>query len=224
MSARPRAKRPHGQMRQSQLITTFGPGAMMDLPNYSVLIAGLDHWFPLGEEIAEPRLTEKLCRLLDVPSLQLRIPPPDPEDPMAPPTGITAWQFPEWFVTQDVNIAGGQTGIRSRMLVHRSDLDRGKFFDKDRKRRSVVPVRFVRACHTGHLGDIDWYAFVHHGQTECRQRLWLDEHGTSGDLSEVVVRCQCGQERSLIQAAKHQDRALGNCDGSRPWLGPYTKE
>jgi len=94
MSARPRAKRPHGQMRQSQLITTFGPGAMMDLPNDSVLIAGLDYWFPLGEEIVEPRLTEKLCRLLDVPSLQLRIPPPDQEEPMAPPTEITAWQFP----------------------------------------------------------------------------------------------------------------------------------
>jgi len=40
----PGAKRPHGQIRQSQLITTFGPGAMMDLPNYSVLIAGLDYW------------------------------------------------------------------------------------------------------------------------------------------------------------------------------------
>jgi hypothetical protein len=83
------------------------PWGVMDLPNYSVLIAGLDHWFPPSEEIAEPRLTEKLCRLLDVPSLPLHMPPPDQEDPMAPPSEITAWQFPEWFVTQDVNIAGG---------------------------------------------------------------------------------------------------------------------
>ena len=119
MSPRTRAKRPHGQMRQSQLITTFGPGAMMDLPNYSVLIAGLDHWFPTGEEIVEPRLTEKLCRLLEVPSLQLRIPPPDQEEPTAPPTGITAWQFPEWFITQDVNIVRNPLGVRSRLLVHR---------------------------------------------------------------------------------------------------------
>ena len=34
--------RPHGQIRQSQLITSFGPGAMMDLPDHSVLISGLD--------------------------------------------------------------------------------------------------------------------------------------------------------------------------------------
>jgi hypothetical protein len=32
-----RAKRPHGQIRQSQIITTFGPGAMLDLSKHSVL-------------------------------------------------------------------------------------------------------------------------------------------------------------------------------------------
>ncbi len=37
-------KRPHAQMRQSQLITTFGPGAMVDLPNHAVLIGGLEFW------------------------------------------------------------------------------------------------------------------------------------------------------------------------------------
>jgi len=42
MSRPARRKRPHGQIRQSQLITTFGPGAMLDLPNYSVLVAGLE--------------------------------------------------------------------------------------------------------------------------------------------------------------------------------------
>ena len=34
--------RPAGQIRQSQVITTFGPGAMVDLPEHSVLISGLD--------------------------------------------------------------------------------------------------------------------------------------------------------------------------------------
>ncbi len=28
----------------------------------------------------------------------------------------------------------------------------------------------------------------------------------------------------MVQAARHQDCALGHCDGSRPWLGPDTKE
>ena len=44
------------QLRASQVVTTFGPGAMVDLPDASVIIAGLDHWrddnghIPLIEE------------------------------------------------------------------------------------------------------------------------------------------------------------------------------
>lgn len=217
-------KRPHGQIRQSQLVTTFGPGSMLDLPNHSVLLAGLDYWFPLGEEISEPRLSDKLCRLLGVPSLRLRFPPRDPDDPHAPPTGLNAWQFPEWFITQDVSTDEDGTSVRSRRLVHRTELSRGKFIDHHRKRQSVVPVRFVRACRAGHIGDIDWYAYVHHGNTDCRRSLWIDERGTSGDLSEVFIRCECGLERSMAQAAKLSERALGNCNGSRPWLGQYSNE
>ena len=66
---RRRSPRPHGQIRQSQLITTFGPGAMVDLPNYSVLVSGLDHWTQGGEEISEPRLAEKLAVLLEIPRI-----------------------------------------------------------------------------------------------------------------------------------------------------------
>src|SRR5215213_5032204 len=114
---RPNA-RPHGQVRHSQVVTTFGPGALLDLHEQSVIVGGLDHWSGVGEEVHEPRLAEKLKRLLSLPSLKLYSPPPDNEDPTAPKTGITAWLFPEWFITQDVQRSGEGT-TRSRMLVHR---------------------------------------------------------------------------------------------------------
>ena len=224
MMKQKRAKRPPGQIRQSQVVTTFGPGAMLDLPNHSVLVAGLDYWSTGGDEIQEPRLVEKLKKLLDVTVLRLYTPPPDQEDPTAPPTGITGWQFPEWFITQDVQSTDPASTVRSRMLVHRLALTRGKFIDQNKKKRSVVPVRFVRACRCGHIGDIDWRQFVHSGPSECRRQLWMDERGTSGDLAEVWVRCECKAERNLGEAALMQTQALANCDGSRPWLGPYTKE
>ena len=31
-------------IRQSQLVTTYGPGSMIDLPDYSVMVSGLDEW------------------------------------------------------------------------------------------------------------------------------------------------------------------------------------
>lgn len=217
--------KPHGQIRQSQVVTSFGPGAMLDLPDHSVLVAGLEHWTPGGEEIHEPRLVEKLKRLLGLPSLKLLSPPPDQEDPTAAQTGITVWQFPEWFITQEViDDIQRADNIRSRMLVHRKALTRGKFIDDARKKCAVVPVRFVRACKCGHIGDIDWYVFVHGDPNECRRQLWIDERGTSGDLAEVWIRCECKAERSMGDASLWKTRSLGMCDGNRPWLGPYTRE
>ncbi len=217
-------KRPPGQLRQSQVITTFGPGAMLDLPNHSVLVGGLDYWTGRGDEIHEPRLIAKLQGLLELPSLKLFTPPPDQEDPTAPQTGISAWQFPEWFITQDIATGDTASPVRSRLLIHRKALRSNKYVDQDKKKWPVVPVRFVRACRCGHIGDIDWRTFVHGGPTNCLRQLWMEERGTSGDLSEVFVRCECRMERNMIQAMLLANMALGHCDGSRPWLGPYTKE
>lgn len=220
-------KKAQGEIRQSQIVTTFGPGSMVDLPNYSVLVAGLDFWTPGGQLIPEPRLSQKLARVLKVPTIEFKSPPPADTDPSAPPSGVAAFQFPEWFITQDLE-QQDRSVARSRLLVHRKGLTRGRYIDRDKKKRAVVPIRFVRACRAGHIGDIDWYAFAHNGPSECskqQRQLYLDERGTSGDLTEVFVRCECGKaDRSLAQAAKLQNRALGLCDGARPWLGPFTKE
>ena len=80
----------------------------------------------------------------------------------------------------------------------------------------VTPVRFVQACLNGHIADIEWFEFTHAGRTACRGQLWLDEFGTSGDLTDQQVRCQCGAFRALAQATRPE--VLGMCKGQRPWL------
>jgi len=213
-------KRPHGQLRWSQVVTTFGPGSLVDLPEQSAIVGGLEHWFSVSEEIHEPRLVEKLKRLLNIPALRLFAPPPDNEDTTAPRTGITVWQFPEWFITQDVAKSDGNG--RSRHLIARRGLTRGKYIDDAKKKHPVVPIRFVRACRNGHIGDIDWYRLIHTKNPECRRPLWIDERGTSGDLGEIVVRCECGEQRSLSEATI--PGVLLKCSGDRPWLGAYNRE
>jgi hypothetical protein len=200
---------------------------MLDLPNHSVLIGGLDHWRGVADEIVELRLLDKLRALLELPELKMYAPPPDHGDPTLPSTGVDVWQFPEWFITQDVQVeANGGGSIRSRLLVHRNSLTRGKFVDRNKKRQHVVPIRFVRACRFGHIGDIDWYSFVHveAERDDCKRQLWVDELGTSGDISEIQIRCECSARRPLAEAIGFDAGALGHCDGSRPWLGPYSGE
>lgn len=210
------------QLRRSQLVTTFGPGSMIDLPDRSVMVAGLDFWrydpkrVPV---IEEPRLVDKLRVFLARDTVTLRAPPPAPEHPRDPPADIVAWEFPGWFIVQEE----ARSPERRRRLIHATMLDNGKFRESTGHRAlSVVPVRFVRACPRGHVSDIEWRSFTHEGHHGCMQQLWIEESGTSGDLDQIVIRCECGARRSLSEAARAL--ALGFCHGERPWLGSHARE
>jgi len=208
----------HGQIRRSQVITTFGPGSLIDLPKDSAIIGGLETWPSSLEEVIEPRLTRKLQSITGVRAPKLFAPPFDDEDPRVASRGICAWRFPEWFVVQEDSYSEDRK--QSRRLVHRLSLDeRGKFDG-----HSVVATRFVRACPKGHVDDINWYKFVHGPEDNCRRQLWLDERGTSGDLGDLVVRCECRKSRSLSDATEIEVNPLGTCKGARPWLGRNANE
>ena len=34
-------------------------------------------------------------------------------------------------------------------------------------------------------------------------QLWLDERGTSGDMAEIYIRCECGEASPLMRATIH---------------------
>ena len=141
----------HGQLRRSQVITTFGPGALIDLPEESAIVGGLDTWGSETdlEPIDEPRLAAKLTSMTGVQEPRLYAPPPEPDHWQDRQRGIGAWRFPEWFVVQE-SIPGspGQAGSRSRRMVRRTALDRGKF-DK----RPVVATRFRPRLLAGPRGQ-----------------------------------------------------------------------
>ena len=50
--------------RLSQLITTFGPGAMIDLPTRSVLVGGLERW-DMRDAAFKPINERRLAELLE---------------------------------------------------------------------------------------------------------------------------------------------------------------
>lgn len=213
------SRKAHGQIRRGQVITTYGPGALIDLPRHSAIVGGLDTWPKTAdlEEIVEPRLTAKLQLMTGVKAPRLFAPPPDENDPRESAKGIGAWRFPEWFVVQEASSGERE---RSRRLVHRKYLDPKGRYDG----RQVVATRFVRACPKGHIDDINWHRFVHGSEDQCKRQLWLDELGTSGDLADLAVRCECGKRRGLYEASVVELNPLDTCHGARPWLGRNSRE
>lgn len=230
------SERKEGELRMSSAMLGAGPGALFDLPDTSVMIAGLDVWGsplsrrpfgPQWEEVKDDRLQGYVTRSLDVTTpVRLFHPAPAEErDGIDSENGIRAWEFPEWFVTRDhVDIRRTDRGRRSRLLVNRRALTAGKLVVEDDdpgaaakrggrkpKKVTVVPVRFVRACIHGHVEDLDWQGFAHPNKDRCDipMSLRLEERGTSGDLAELFVACvHCGTEQSLVRATEF-DQAKG---------------
>ncbi len=211
-------------LRQSQLITTYGPGAMIDLPDHSVIVSGLQDWSHLRrEKIHEPRLQAKLRRLLSVPALDLYTPPRHEESArQAAPVGARI--FPTWFIVKDAKPSPRNPQWRRRRLVRWVHLDRHRFRDEGGELKPVVPVRFVCGCRRGHIDDLDWRTFVHQSGKSCERPLWLEERGTGSDIGDTFGVCECGEERSLYEASSPDTGALGHCDGKRPWIGQYAQE
>jgi hypothetical protein len=215
--------------RLSQVISTFGPGAMVDLPTRSVVIGGLEQWDMKGggfTTLSEPRLQERLEKLLkdrnrldQSKSLSLRTPPISEAAPNGEPRGISSAIFPAWFVCEEVDVVGtGPAGFRRRRLVRWKDLDatgRKRFNFDDGRKSEVTPIRFVCACTKGHLQDIDW-RWVVHAATACQEPMWVEEKGTSADPADTSVVCGCGRRLSLQEA--FIPGRLGKCRGERPWL------
>src|SRR5881296_1879300 len=94
-----------GELRPSQLLWSFGVGAVTDLPNFSVMVLGLSDWDEAaGQLINEERLLAAVRRSLGPGVGKLLGPPVAPEsgqafDPFsdAARIGVPVAVFPEWF-------------------------------------------------------------------------------------------------------------------------------
>jgi hypothetical protein len=222
------------KVRLSQIVGTFGPGSMLDLPERSVLVLGLDHWEMFGtgtfKVIQESRLQRLLhqrlkddSRIIGDRPPEFRTPPIDAGDPKRPSPAIKVTVFPRWFACDA--IAGDPPN--RRRLARFQDLEppkRLEYKGDDGKRRKASPIRFVCGCENGHLQDIEWRGVVHQNfrgeaganSGPCRREMWLEDSGTSADPRDTRIACDCGASLSLEEL--FQPGRLGSCPGERPWI------
>ncbi|MCP4657058.1 MAG: hypothetical protein GY856_16735, partial [bacterium] len=200
-------QRPDGEIRRSQLLTSYGAGAMVDLVDAAILVSGLDAWAfdpQKGYEAIddEPRLRDAIARRFQAVGRRLatdgafRKPPEGDHDDPTPMCGIPALIFPRWFVCQVCRALVRNDGLEPKGsgYVHmQCSSPRGKRRSK-KSGAECVPVRFVAACRRGHLQEFPWKLFVHHERPRdappCPGTSLKLFEGASGDFSEIVVRCE----------------------------------
>jgi len=223
-----------GRVRPSQLLWTYGPGALIDLPNLSVLTMGLERWdLERCLPIEEARLLAAVRRVLGPQVERLRMPPflkEDGIDPMSAEgkVGVPVRPFPRWLRCVRCGLLAeydsGLFDIKANSyrpeqthFVH-SNCEKGKNAD-------AVPARFLLACRNGHLDDFPWHWFVHGGPSDCKGTLRFFERGASLQTENLWVKCDtCDVARSLVHAfGREAQDNLPACRGRHPHLNKYEE-
>lgn len=232
-----------GELRTNQLLHTFGVGALIDLPNVSVVVRGLDAWKTShAKPLQENRLLELVQKALGPQVTELRSPPYTPSTTnvfdewsrIGVPVGI----FPRWLrCTSCHQLAAVDSGLFELSTSHyKPDLTRyvHQCRGGQKKGPPAVPARFVLACEAGHLDDFPWMYYVHDGHepTGHGHTLKLTERGTTGEAANVYVRCEAcpdhdhkPKNRSIGQAfdTENSARHLPRCRGRHPHLGTFEE-
>jgi hypothetical protein len=224
-----------GNARPSQLMTTAGVGAVVDLPGMSVIVRGLEAWGAGGLPVSEPRLLAQVQR--NLPGItSLRAAPCDPATTDDPFThiGVPVTTFPRWLrcpaCHQLLPIDGAdQLELRHRW-GRRPDLAKWVHRHCPRqtiaasKRRACIPARFVVACARGHLDEFPYVDFVHQTAQQPCPGAQLEMRDAGSVLGpRVTVSCTaCGAARNISAAAGTRGSAnLPRCRGRHPHLQHY---
>ena len=219
-----------GELRPSQLLWSFGCGALVDLPNISVIVMGLDYWrTERSVPIPENRLLGAVQRVLGPQVSRLLAPPivetDGPIDPFSEEAriGVPVNAFPRWLRCPICQMLGEIDSGLFELKPSPYRPDRTKFVHANCNRAKspiAVPARFLAACRNGHLDDFPWHWFVHGGPSGCRERLTFYEEGASLQTENLWVRCTCGQARPMNMAfGESGQRTLPACRGRHPQLG-----
>lgn len=198
-----------GRLRKNQMITTFGPGGIVEMPEYTVIMAATDYWNNWSPIIYEPTLK----RLLGV--KYFKEPYATESDSPKGNPDIPAFIFPRMHFCPKCN-----------------KLDDFKAFGDPKNKKCIncnsdlVPSRFIAACVNGHLEDFPYEWWVHFGNPytcddpDNHHKLKMIFKNDTGGLASIVIKCtKCGKERSM-EGCMSKDALKGyKCFGRRPWIG-----
>ena len=222
-----------GELRPSQVLHTFGVGSIVDLPNMSVMVMGLEDW-PIAHstEIGEERLLLSVRNVLG-PQVSRLLTPPRTEEAEgwqsnwfddSHTIGVPVAPFPRWIVCSYCRLlAPISSGLfEPKVVPYRPD--RACYVHSTCTKKGQPPValagRFLVACERGHLDDFPWLDYAHRGKEGCPGPLRLHEIGASGEAADVEVACDaCGARRRMAEAFGRDNLVnMPECRGRRPQL------
>ena len=203
-------------IRRSQFITTYGPGAILEGPEGPRLIPTLENSnvfvgrLATDFEITDQRLSQALLNGSGI----LRL-PTNPE--VSAPDFRYIYRthpFPSWSLCVNHGILYHKTSSDNRACPRCANFP-GHNEAWQQARRDAI--RFVRACESGHLDDVDWVRLIPHGTVPC-DPPYLRWRGGGGALRHIDIICPVCQGHIDLGSAYAR---TWPCSGRFPEQGPF---
>ena len=234
-----------GKIRSSELITTYGPGAIFNGKNgLSVMILGLDFW-PESKESStdltkfrpiQNKFLEDVCH-----SDHFRM--PNNSDNKI--SGIPCIPYPGWGYCSSCKLMGEIKG--------KPDEKTGEYYCKyclvNKHHKKMLAARLILLCKYGHVADFPWIEWAHSEKKDMKGKIiqiaeicdkpkirWIFLKG-GVTLSSYMVKCiTCDKfcrmsnatkplENIILPSKDKSDKYLDlKCDGNTPWLSPDSKK
>ncbi|GAA3539005.1 DUF1998 domain-containing protein [Nocardioides daeguensis] len=234
-----------GSARPSSLLYTYGPGAIMDLPSFSIMPAGLDDWETIWKRrdhvpsILEPRLLN-VVRLHLGPQVDALRPFPWQPKRMGMSSegsdlGIPSRVFPQWFRCTGCDYLGPLPRFHyTNTHPFRPDLAQfthkncpGRGGNSNKKSGSpAVPAQHLLTCTNGHLDEFPYSLWVHRGK-KCPKAelpdLKMRDANVGKSVGSIIACASCGQTRGMAEAQGSigRDKLPQKCRGRHPHLNAF---
>lgn len=197
-----------GELRPNQIITTFGPGSIVDAVKDSVTVLDINYWKEKGKKIIDGRLASYLgvdCFYMPRTSFGGDVP---------------VVSFPYTHVCSNVKCG--------RIFDVREDFDLDKYVrfgvTCPECHRQAYPSRFITICDKGHMDDFPFRWWVHRGSSDCKGLLRMYSTGNTSTLADMWVECSCGAKRSLSGATQAENFKGVKCTGRHPFRPNHKNE
>lgn len=199
------------QLRHSQFITTYGPGAILEGPDGPRIIpvvnqSGVfdEETSPEDFEITDDRLSRTLLEGSRIVRLPSNAELDEPDDRWVYQTE----RFPRWSLcTKHDKGVLYRKSRGDKYACPKCDPLEDKYEAWDRATQQAI--RFLMACPDGHVDDVNWDGLLSH-DCDTSYLYWI---GAGGALRDINVVCpSCGSRMNLGYAYSRE----WNCSGCFP--------
>jgi len=210
-----------GELRRSQILTTYGCGALADFPRLSGIMAGLDKW-PIFHLTESAKIHERNLEVMLGKEFFYQVSSPD--DNLNNSFALPAYRFPTWYYCPECHALDKYNKISRSTYGSKGKYNNSLLCnvcsDKNHPVK-LIPSRFIVACINGHLEDFPYVWWAHRKKGICdNPKLRIQYNGTTGGLDSIYISCDsCGATTTMAGCMDKEALKGLRCSRYMPWLG-----